>query len=173
MSGTYFRVLFLVAFSLLTMFSMIPMANANVPTVLQINNISQGSSGRKSLQISHSSPSPSHYVDMVEVDVNGPVKQFSLQPQTSDPFTIELDLGQLQRTANVRARAHCTIHGWSNWSNQITVPELGATIVLAFAGCLLVARRVTKLGAQASHTRKFNSSNYVARTIRPAHTLIH
>ncbi len=149
--------LFLASFSLLTVFSMIPMANANVPSVLQINNISQGSSGRISLQISHSSPSPSHYVDMVEVDVNGQVKQFSLQPQTSDPFTIELDLGQLQGTANVRARAHCTIHGWGNWSNQIAVPEfseLGATIVLALAGCLLVARRVTKLSAASiPHTK--------------------
>ena len=150
MKATCFRVVFLAAFSLLTMFIMIPMANANVPTVLQITNISQGSSGRISLQISHSSPSPSHYVDTVEVDVNGQVKQFSLQPQTSDPFTVELDLGQLQGTANVRARAHCTIHGWGSWSNQIAVPEfseLAATIILAFAGCLLVMRRVTGLRA--------------------------
>jgi desulfoferrodoxin (superoxide reductase-like protein) len=148
MNGMYFRVVFLGAFSLLTLFSMIPMANANVPSVLQINNISQGSSGKISVQISHSSPTPSHYVDTVEVDVSGQVKQFSLQPQTSDPFTVELDLGQLQGTANVRARAHCTLHGWGSWSNQIAVPEfseLGATILLAFLGYLLFARKAASI----------------------------
>jgi desulfoferrodoxin (superoxide reductase-like protein) len=139
---------------MLILFGMIPLAKANVPSVLQINNISQGSSGRISLQISHSSPTSSHYVDMVEVDVSGQVKQFSLQPQTTDPFTIELDLGQVQGTPNVKARAHCTLHGWGNWSNQIALPEfsgLGATILLAYAACLFVMRRVTKLKKQALH----------------------
>jgi hypothetical protein len=147
MNRTSSCVLFLVVFSLLTVFNMIPMVSANVPSVLQINNISQGSSGRISVQISHSGPTSSHYVDIVEVDVSGQVKQFSLQPQTSDPFTVELDLGQLQGTANVKVRAHCTLHGWSNWSSQIPVPEfgeLGATIILVFAGYLLVSRRVAK-----------------------------
>ena len=159
MRATCFRVLFLAAFSLLTMSIMIPMANANVPTVLQITNISQGSSGRISVQISHSSPSPTHYVDMVEVNVNGQVKQFTLQPQTTDPFTIQLDIGQIPSgdmgepgTVSVSVRAHCNIHGWSSWSNQVAVPEfseLGAMIVLAFAGCFLVARKVPRSRASS------------------------
>ena len=141
------RLLLLVTFSLLIMFSVIGVASANVPSVVQIDNISLGSSGRIRLQISHLNPSPSHYVDMVEVDVNGQVTQFNLQPQNSNPFTVELDLGQLQGTPNVKARAHCNLHGWGSWSNQIQVPEfaeVGAIIVVALIGPLLIARTVMK-----------------------------
>jgi desulfoferrodoxin (superoxide reductase-like protein) len=112
-------------------------AVANVPTVLQIMNISQGSEGRIRLEITHSNPSAGHYVDMVEVQVDGATKQFTLQPQSSDPFTVELDLGGLQGTPDVRARAHCNLHGWSDWSQTITAPEfptvaiVGSTLLVA------------------------------------------
>ena len=150
MRGRRYLGLAAVAFlSLLTMLNVTVLVNANVPSVLQIDNISQSSSGRIRLQISHLSPSTTHYVDMVEVanDSTGLVTQFNLQPQSSNPFTIELDLGQLQGTPNVRARAHCSLHGWSNWSNQIPVPEfteVGAMIVMALAGSLLMTRRITR-----------------------------
>jgi desulfoferrodoxin (superoxide reductase-like protein) len=91
-------------------------AAANIPTVLQIQNISQGSAGRIRLQITHAGPSSTHYVDIIEVDIGGQTKQFSQQPQSSDPFTVELDLGQIQGNPNIRARAHCNLHGWSDWS---------------------------------------------------------
>jgi hypothetical protein len=51
--------------------------SANIPRVAQIDNISQGSSGRIRLQIVHLAPSATHYVDVIEVDVNGTVKQFN------------------------------------------------------------------------------------------------
>ena len=129
------------------MFSVVTVVSANVPSVLQIDNVSQGSSGKVRLQISHLNPSPSHYVDIVEVDVNGQVTQFNLQPQSSNPFTTELDIGQLQGTPNVKARAHCILHGWSGWSNQIQVPEFSEVrviVVVALIGSLLMARRFMK-----------------------------
>lgn len=91
-------------------------AAANIPEVLQIQNISQGSAGRIRLQISHALPSSTHYVDIIEVDIGGQTRQFNQQPQSSDPFTVELDLGQIQGNPNIRARAHCNLHGWSDWS---------------------------------------------------------
>jgi desulfoferrodoxin (superoxide reductase-like protein) len=91
-------------------------AAANIPEVLQIQNITQGSAGRIRLQISHSLPSSTHYVDIVEVDIGGQIRQFDQQPQSVDPFTVELDLGQIQGNPNIRARAHCNLHGWSDWS---------------------------------------------------------
>jgi len=103
-SRRYGTLLCVVAFSLLSMFSVLTVVSANVPSVLQIDNVSQGSSGKVRLQISHLNPSPNHYVDVVEVDVNGQVTQFNLQPQSSNTFTTELDIGQLQGTPNVRAR---------------------------------------------------------------------
>ena len=123
-------------------------ATANVPTVLQIVNISQAAEGIIRLQITHSSPSPSHFVDKVEVQVGGTTKQFTLTQQTSDPFTVELNLGPLQGTPDVRARAHCTLHGWSDWSQTIPVPEFPTVAVVGFAllAATLVFRRTTLLG---------------------------
>ncbi len=106
-------------------------ATANVPTVLQIVNISQGSEGKIRLEITHSSPSSAHYVDLVEVQVNGATQQFNLQPQSTNPFTVELDLGVVQGTPDVRARAHCNLHGWSDWSQTIAVPEFPAVAIVA------------------------------------------
>jgi hypothetical protein len=137
----------LAALSVVALSSFIKGAEANVPTILQVENISQGSMGRIRLQISHANPSSSHYVDLVEADVNGQVTPFSLQPQNSDPFTVELDLGQVQGTPNVRARAHCITHGWSDWSSQVSVPEFPATAVavfMALAASLFMIRNTKK-----------------------------
>ena len=135
------------AISTVALSGLIQRAEANVPTVLQIENISQDSMGRVRLEITHSNPSSSHYVDTVEVDVNGQVTPFNLQPQDSDPFTVELDLGAIQGTPNVMARAHCIIHGWSGWSNQIPVPEFPATalaVFIALAASLFLIRNAKK-----------------------------
>jgi len=137
----------LAAVSAVALSGFVERAEANVPTVLQVENISQDSNGRINLQISHANPSSNHYVDLVEVDVNGQVKQFPQQPQSSDPFTVELELGQVQGTPNVRARAHCIIHGWSDWSNQVTVPEFPATamaVFIALAASLFMIRNAKK-----------------------------
>jgi desulfoferrodoxin (superoxide reductase-like protein) len=134
--------------------------SANIPRVAQIDNISQDSSGRIRLQIVHLAPSPTHYVDLVEVDVNLNVTQFKLQPQDSNPFTIELDLGELKGTATVMARAHCTIHGWGDWSNLIQIqrnivtstntgqtqlfPVVGVIAIAALAASILIIRRIRR-----------------------------
>ena len=137
----------LAAVSTLALSTLIQRAEANIPTVLQIENISQDSAGRIRLEITHSAPSGSHYVNIVEVDVNGQVTQFNLQPQNTDPFTVEIDLGAIQGTPNVRARAHCIIHGWSGWSNQIPIPEFPATalaVFIALAASLFLIRNAKK-----------------------------
>ena len=127
-------------------------AVANVPTVLQITNISQGSDGKIRLEITHQGPGPNHYVEMVEVQVNGATQQFSLQPQTTDPFTVELDLGMLQGTPEVQARAHCNKHGWSDWSETIAVPEFPTVAVVTSA--LLVAMLVFRASNAPGGTRR-------------------
>jgi len=138
----------LAALSAVALSSFIKGAEANVPTILQVENISQDSMGKIRLQISHANPSTCcHYVDVVEVDVNGQVRQFTLQPQNSDPFTLELDLGEVQGTPNVRARAHCITHGWSAWSNQVPVPEFPATamaVFMALAASLFMMKNARK-----------------------------
>lgn len=122
-------------------------ASANIPNVVQIENLSQGTIGKIKLHVSHPAPTGSHFIDLVEVNVVGQVKSFILQAQNSDPFTVDLDLGQLQGTQNLKARVHCTVHGWSNWSSEVQVPEfshMGATVLAALAAAFLITRRKTQ-----------------------------
>jgi desulfoferrodoxin (superoxide reductase-like protein) len=146
----YVLITLVAVFSLLTLSSATGTVSANVPTVLQIDNISQGSSGKIRLQITHTNANPTHFVDVIEVDVNGQVNQFSQQPQTTDPFTVELDLGTWQGNPTIRARAHCNKHGWSNWSGQIQIPEFAGMesmlviALAAFASVFLFTRQTRK-----------------------------
>jgi hypothetical protein len=104
-----------------TMF-LVGIAAADIPTVPQIQNISQGSAGRLRLQIRHASPSSTHYVDIIEVEIGGGLtRQFNQQPQSSNPFTLELDIGQIQGNPSIRARARCNLHGWGDWSTYATI----------------------------------------------------
>jgi len=137
----------LAAASAIALSSFINKAEANVPTVLQVENISQAPMGKIRLQIAHANPSSSHYVDLIEVNVNGQVKQFNQQPQNGDPFTAELEIGQVQGTPNVKARAHCNIHGWSDWSNEVLVPEFPATamaVFMALAASLFMMKKANR-----------------------------
>jgi desulfoferrodoxin (superoxide reductase-like protein) len=108
-------------------------AGADVPDVLQIENISQDSMGKVRLEIKHANPNNNHYVDSAEVDVDGQITQFNLEPQNSNPFTVELELGEIQGTPDAKARAHCNLHGWSGWSDQIEIPEFPTPIIAIFA----------------------------------------
>ena len=133
--------------SVVVLGNVVKIAVADVPDVLQVEDISQGSTGRIRLQVRHLNPSGTHYVDTIEVDIDGQIKKFTLQAQSTNPFTVESDLGQFQGRPNVKARAHCTLHGWGPWSNQIQIPEfaeVGTTLLLAMAASLLIARRGKK-----------------------------
>jgi rubrerythrin len=101
------------------------MVVADMPAVLHIENISQGSEARIRLEIQHNGepyPNSVHYVDSIEVQVIGRAfMEFKLQPQSGNPFTVELDLGQLEGTPMVRARAHCTLHEYGTWSEAVMI----------------------------------------------------
>jgi len=141
-------VLLLGTISMLILSGAVMTATATIPGVLKIENISQDSAGKIRLQISHASPSANHYVDVIQIDVNGQIKTYNItQPQTTDPFSGEFDLGQIQGTPTVKARAHCNIHGWSTWSDGVAVPEFSQvelTVLATLAAALLIARRTKR-----------------------------
>jgi len=139
----FLKLLSLAALSSAALATLPANVRADVPDVQMIENISQDSSGKIRLQIRHASPNPAHYIDQVEVDVDSNIEQFNLQPQTTDPFIAELDLGTIQGNPNVRARAHCTIHGYSAWSNQVQIPELHIP-ALAIVGALVASLALIK-----------------------------
>ena len=105
----------------------------NVPSVLRWRSVlevgvtAEGEGAILNLEISHSSPSSSHYVDSVEVRVdNGDEVAYAQDPQSSSRFSVEIVLEDTSRRARmccarIEVRSHCTSHGWSAWK----VLELG------------------------------------------------
>ncbi len=91
------------------------MGIADVPSVIDLKRENRGSDTVLVIQVRHNSPSSNHYVDTVEVEIDGKVEKINgLEPQTGASFTVEDALGTGAK--NVRIRAHCNIHGWSQWA---------------------------------------------------------
>jgi len=129
-------------------------AYADVPQILQIENLSQGSLGKIRIHVSHANPSSGHYVDQLEISgrIGGQslTTTLTLQPQSSNPFTFEVSQevpASYLSNAFVKVRAHCSLHGWSGWSDEIQIPEfreLMSTIVAAMAVSVLILRRTRR-----------------------------
>lgn len=112
----------LVSLFLLSFSTIMPVL-ANIPTVLNIEATKEGADTALSIEISHSSPSSTHYVDMIEVEVNERLDRVSnLEPQTTTTFTYEHNVGTVEYET-IRVRAHCTDHGWSPWATMGALPE--------------------------------------------------
>ncbi|HID17257.1 TPA: hypothetical protein EYP26_03090 [Candidatus Bathyarchaeota archaeon] len=129
--------------SALASLSLVKGAKANLPDV-EIRNISQGSMGKIRIEVRHENPSSSHYVDAIEIDVDGQIVQFNpcACKQNKDVFTVDVPLGGLEGSPSVKVRGHCTVHGWGPWSNQIQIPEFAeaAVALAALAASLFMAR---------------------------------
>ena len=127
-------------------------ATANVPVVISIENVSTGGKLIIKVSVNHvdgASVMMVHYTDIIEVDVNGKVTQFTNENALHDnPFVMQLDLGPLSGTPNVKARAHCNIHGWGDWSSPVAVPEFPVAAlvsVVALAATLLIMKRQSQI----------------------------
>lgn len=96
----------------------------NVPSVLVVQPTVEGDDTLLSLEISHSSPSSSHYVDSVEVKVNdSDAASYEQDPQSSTRFSLEIVLEETS-LSKVEVRSHCTSHGWSTWK-VLVLGEVG------------------------------------------------
>jgi desulfoferrodoxin (superoxide reductase-like protein) len=88
---------------------------ANVPTVLSLEEVRRGDDDVLIIEVSHSSPSSSHYIDSFEVEVGEEVFTIEdLDEQSSTVFTVEHILES--SGPGIRVRAHCNLHGWSQWT---------------------------------------------------------
>ena len=96
----------------------------NVPSIPVVEITADGDDTLLNVEISHSSPSSSHYVDSVEVKVdNGDATAYEQDPQSSTRFTVELVL-EGASPSKVEVRSHCTSHGWSAWK-VLVLGEVG------------------------------------------------
>ena len=96
--------------------SMLPVmiGYANVPTVLSMEIETRGEDTFLIVEVTHSSPTSTHFVGTAEVEVGDEsVIHLDLVPQTSGTFTIEVELESMAEV--IRARVDCTSHGWSSW----------------------------------------------------------
>ena len=101
--------------------SMLPImiGYANVPTVLSMEIETRGEAIFLIMEVTHSSPTSTHFVSTAEVEVGDEtVIHLDLVPQTSRTFTIEVELESMAES--IRARVDCTNHGWSSWKTFTT-----------------------------------------------------
>jgi hypothetical protein len=123
---------------------------ADVPDATSIAPWTSGDDTILNITIRHANPASVHYIDRVDIDVAGSVQSITLSSQSTVFFTIQHNLGAVTGTPNVRARAHCTTHGWGSYSSPIVVPEfslvllpvilVALTLVTVFARSKLQAR---------------------------------
>jgi len=121
---------------------------ANVPTVLSLEEARRGDDDVLIIEVSHSSPSSSHYIDSVEVEIGEEVFTIEdLGEQSGTVFTVEHIIES--SGTGIRVRAHCNLHGWSQWTqlSEETTDEDGgipgfsyATILIGLTVYLMVTR---------------------------------
>lgn len=92
------------------------LVSADVPTVQNVKATKEGEDTVLDIEIRHSSPSSTHYIDIIEIEINERLDRVTdLEPQTSTTFTYKYSIGTV-KYETIRLRAHCTLHGWSSWT---------------------------------------------------------
>ncbi len=93
-----------------------------MPTVRQIVGTQSGDDVLVTIEIRHSSPSSNHYVNRVEVQMDGSTMTVELSSQSSVTFTVNAEF-ENDDLGKIRARALCTVHDWSEWVESASVGE--------------------------------------------------
>ena len=121
---------------------------ADVPEVINVEPLIRDNQTILNITIEHEYPMTDHYVDLVQIDVDGTINDLNLTKQSTTYFTVEYNLGEISDDLTVRVRANCTYHGWSDWSSVQTIPEFPSwiTLPLLVIGTLtlVVARKKLK-----------------------------
>jgi hypothetical protein len=130
---------FLLACAVFSLCVLISDVRAIVPVVQEVVFWENGENTMVNVTVYHTPVNTFHYVDQIEVDIDGTITSYPVS-QSSTTFTAQINLGQISGNPPARARAHCTIDGWSSWSSQQTIPELSLwiTIPLYIAGTFAV-----------------------------------
>ncbi len=109
----------------------IPIVFAGVPDVLSVEGWASGTDTILNITVSHSPFTPTtHYVNKVEVDVDGTVHDIPLTSQSTVTFVVQYNMSEVTGTPTVQTRAFCIIDGWSSWSEPLVVPEFSWIHVL-------------------------------------------
>lgn len=133
----------LVLFLAATCFAVLQVGNvrADTPNIISVQPWMSGTNTILNITITHDTGAPtgSHYVDTVQVNIDGVVHDISLTSQSTVTFIVQYDMGVVSGMPTVQARAHCTVHGWSSWSNTVQVPEFSLIMLLPVLAVLTIA----------------------------------
>ena len=104
------------AFSVGSVFADVPVVNSIEPWTRSSDNHAV-----LNITITHRNYYTGHYVDRVQVDVDGTVSTVDLSPPqpVNLPFVVQYDLGLVTGSSTIRAMAHCNLHGSSAWSSYV------------------------------------------------------
>ncbi|MEM3403848.1 MAG: hypothetical protein QXJ17_04890 [Nitrososphaeria archaeon] len=102
---------------------------ADVPEVVEVKRELQGTDTILNLKIRHSNPSQSHYVDIIEIQINEKLYKINLTPQGETVFVYQANLGQVDQSAQLKVRVNCNLHGWSGWVTLETTTTTKPTII--------------------------------------------
>jgi len=133
---------------------------ADVPDIVSVVSRNLGSVTWLDITVRHGAFSSLHYVTRVELEINGTTQNLVQSSQSTETFTVSYSLGSTSNTYSVRARALCNIHGYSAYSNSMTVPEfslLAGVTFLIFATIAVVFSKKT-LSRRASTRDHLKSS---------------
>jgi hypothetical protein len=118
--------------------SQVRIAAAAAPVIVSITDDTKPMMGSSAvavkLTINYVPSSPGGYVDLAEVNYDGTVDQYPIDKsiQTSNPFTVRLEIGLTGTDHTASARVHSTADGWSDWSSTIPVPEFPMIAIATF-----------------------------------------
>lgn len=117
-SGTLIVLLLVVVFA-----SLVDSVFADVPVVSNVEPWTRSSDNHTVLNITitHRNYYSGHYVDWIQVDLDGTVDTVDLSPPqpVNLPFIVQYDMGLVSGNPMIRARAHCNLHGSSAWASPI------------------------------------------------------
>jgi hypothetical protein len=102
---------------------------ALVPSIVNVSSREVGAITWLDIVVSHQPPpaiSASHYVSVVQVEVNGTAVDLTQEPQSTETFTVQYSLGSNSNSYSVRVRALCTIHGYSAWFGPVVISANGS-----------------------------------------------
>jgi hypothetical protein len=128
---------------------------ALVPSIVSVVSYDVGSTTWLNITVYHAAPpalGSGHYTSVIQLEVNGTVQDLPQSPQSTETFSVQHSLGPTSGKYSVRARALCNLHGYSGWSNPVTVPEYSLLAVVLFMALATLTVGVAKktLGRRAS-----------------------
>jgi hypothetical protein len=128
------------------------------PVVDSVIVFGSGGITKLNVTVSHSPQSPTHYLDFIEVNLNGTILTFPVSYRPENTFSVICNLGPITGNPTVTVRAHCNVDGYSQTSfGPIVVPEFQnpamLLILLLVTSCILILSKA-KLRAR-SRTRFF------------------